>query len=250
MAVHSSLLTDKNKEGSNNDPKPATPFSSTSPSSQGPQSPETPVGYPTRTASGTYFLAHLPVLQLIDHLTPKVHYRLLSHRWKEDPNIRSQNLVWRRDMDDFVLELLRKEIVKSLKYLSSRPAAYIVKCKGYESVEKSHQVVAALWLGQSTTSDENLAQTDEASDGTSTPAPEQAVPPPYAMLSYKNHHIPLYNLPHLLGPEYMHILRKLSPSHFKGQVAVLKQKRGTVELQLGLWKLMGFLGFEGKKECM
>lgn len=143
-------------------------------------------------------------------------------------------------MDSFVLEALRKRVVKLLKYLSARPAAYIATCKGYDAVKSSHQVAAVLYLGPSP----SPSQTDP-NVSSPPPPPPTADPPPYAMLPYKAHQIPIYNLPVLLGANYLQQLRESSPELFGEEMAVLKGKRGTVKVQGELWRLMGFLGFPG-----
>ncbi len=143
-------------------------------------------------------------------------------------------------MDNFVLEALRKKVVKLLRYLSARPAAYIAPCKGYDAVKSSHQVAAVLYLG--TPSPPSQINPNVSSPP---PPPPTADPPPYAMLPYKAHHIPIYNLPTLLRATHLQQLRESSPALFGGDMAVLKGKRGTVKVQGELWRLMGFLGFPG-----
>ena len=66
-------------------------------------------------------------------------------------------------------------------------------------------------------------------------------PPPYAMATYKNTHVPVYNLPHLLGAERVHRLQAQVPMFDEHEILVVKSKRPTVKLQMGMWKLMGYL---------
>ena len=195
---------------------------------------------PLRPAAHTHFLAHSPVLHLISSLKRKNYVRFLPKRWKTDSAISIESVVWRKDMDTFVLEVLRKRVVKLLKYLSSRPAAYIAACKGYEAVKESHQVAAVLYLGPLASSSTTNPDVSSAPNSAS-PLPE---PPPYATLPYKTHQIPIYNLSALLGQTHLQQLRE-SSKVFAGGMAVLKGKRVTVAAQGELWRLLGYVGSPG-----
>ena len=69
-------------------------------------------------------------------------------------------------------------------------------------------------------------------------------PPAYAMVYYRDRYVPAYNLPFLLGRRLLSRL-ETDCEPLKGSMAVLKQKHLTTEVQLGLWKLMGFLAPDG-----
>ena len=158
----------------------------------------------------------------------------MPHRWKEDPGLKVQEIVWREDMADFVFEMLRKSIARDFEYLASRPAAYIVDCKSYDDISSHRQVAAILWLGSSS---------DQSALGTSTKdASKEAEPlPAYAMHYYKGRHIPLFDLATLLGRAHLLRLREVCPAHVVGQLAIVKAKRPTIKFQLELWRLVGFL---------
>jgi len=188
-----------------------------------------------RTASGTHFVASRDNLAYISKLTKPAYRRLLPYRWKEDPSLRVSDIVWREDMDIFVLELLRKSVVQVLKFLASSPAAYIVACRSYDNISDHAQISAVLWLGP-----KSEALTPEVFPG-STANVENQGPPPYAMHHYKGHYVPYYNVVTLLGPTHLRALREHKPAHFGAQMAVIKAKRTTVKLQLELWKLLGYL---------
>ena len=69
-------------------------------------------------------------------------------------------------------------------------------------------------------------------------------PPPYAMVEYRSSgHLPIYNLPALLGPEQLYELQNISKS-FEGTLAVIKRKQNTTDCQMQLWKLMGYMAAE------
>lgn len=228
----------------------------------------------TRTGSSSYFVCSQPALKLLSDLHPKSHMRILPTAWKADSWIKADKLVWRKDMDKFVLELERKKTSTLLKLLASSRAGYVVACAGYKSVDAHHQVAAVLWLGASGAAKTPRSRkpiTDSATsiipqelednplssrtvlllqDGisadhnptlqTDAAASEESEPPFYAMIKHKSHFIPIYNLPVLLGSEHLAQLRAAGPS-LRGTIAVIKKKQRTVPAQMELWKLMGYL---------
>lgn len=166
-------------------------------------------------------------MKFMSDVKRKSYLQMVPHRWKLDTRFKTDDLVWREDMDVFVLDLMRKKAVRLLKYLSSRSAAYIAKCEGYEDIQNKHQPGAVLWWGKF------------ASEGMLTASEEP--PPPYAMVKYRSaYHIPVYNLPAILGSEYLRQLR-VSTGLTDETLAVIKQKRNTVDILTHLWKLMGYL---------
>ena len=197
---------------------------------------------PIRTLSSTHFLASRQVLAHISGLTPPHYKRLMPYRWRQDPSVKLPEIIWREDMDIFVLNILRRNLSKTLSYLASRSAAYISPCKNNVSINKHGQVAAVLWLRNDT----EISNHDEAltSDATAFDVGEPG-PPPYAMHHYKTHYIPCYNLAALLGPTYLSALKESQPDHYGEQLAVLKLKRTTVKVQLELWKLLGYIAQDG-----
>ena len=142
-------------------------------------------------------------------------------------------------MDTFVLNTLRDNVARRLAYLASSNASYISSCRDHEHISKHHQVGAVLWLGPS--SGDTVETVVPKEDETATGNLRDLGPPPYAMHHYKNHYIPVYNLLTLLGSTKLRGLRESSSSHFGEEYAVIKAKRLTVEVQLELWKLLGYL---------
>lgn len=156
--------------------------------------------------------------------------QMIPHRWKQDGRFKADEIVWREDMDSFVLDLMRRRCVNLLKYLSGLSAAYIAACESYEDIQKKHQPGAAMWFGQPF--------------GCEVSGKGEEAPPLYAMIKYKaSSHIPVYNMPALLGPEHLHQLRN-SGKPFKEPFAAIKEKRNTLEIQLQLWKLMGYMAHD------
>lgn len=193
---------------------------------------------PTRTLSSTHFLASHQVLAHVSGLTPSKYKRLMPYRWRQDPSVKLPDIIWREDMDVFVLEILRRNLSKTLSYLASRAAAYIAPCKSYEGINNHAQVAAVLWLNE----DADTPINDESPNGDAI----ASGPPTYAMHYYKSQYIPCYNLATLLGPTELSALQETRPNHYSDQFAVIKLKRNTVKVQLELWKLLGYIVQDGK----
>lgn len=192
-----------------------------------------------RVATGTHFLASRQVLEHVSSLQHKSYGRLMPFRWKEDSSIKIPDIIWRQDMDTFVLEILRKKVLKNLIYLASRSAAYIADCRDHDHISEYAQVGAVLWLGpgpQNTTQERAPSEDKKPASHPDDPGPK-----PYAMHYYRSHYIPVYNLPTLLGPEHLRTVRESSSLHFGDHYAVIKAKRATVKVQLELWRLLGYL---------
>ena len=195
---------------------------------------------------GTSYLASQGLLRHVSEL-PESRYRsLMPYRWKQDSNFKIADIVWREDMDTFVLEILRENVARRLAYLASSTAAYISSCRDHEHISKHHQVGAVLWLGPNSEDTSETSFSDK--DGAETGDFGELGPPPYAMHHYKDHYIPVYNLLTLLGPTKLRNLRGTRSSHFGDQYAVIKMKRLTVEVQLELWKLLGYLTSEESED--
>lgn len=140
---------------------------------------------------------------------------------------------FRPDMGTFILELLRRRVVETLKYLCSLKRGYLVACEGgesrvWEDAKKKQSTGAMLWLGP------RIGREGEGS------------PPPgeFATVDVDKEaksKIAVHNLVSLLGSSYVEDLRRHAPKIFDAEVVVLKSKRNTVDLQLLLWKLQGYL---------
>lgn len=182
---------------------------------------------PAQAVAGSYMINQQSAMRLMSDIKRKSYMQMLPYRWKVDTRFKTDDVVWREDMDSFVLDLMRKKAVRLLKYLSFKPAAYVAACEIYQDVQKKRQAGAALWLGNASAYE--------------TRNPGEEPPHPYAMVKYRTAcQIPVYNLPALLGPEYLHLLRESSQS-FNGALVVIKQKRNTTETLMHLWKLMGYM---------
>ena len=196
-----------------------------------------------RTLSSTNFLASRQVLAHVSNLKPSKYIKLMPYRWRQDSSVKLPDVVWREDMDTFVLDILRRNVFKILSYLASRPAAYIFPCKSYEDINNHDQVAAVLWLrhdGATSTSD------GPSIGAASSFIARQTDPPPYAMHYYRTLYIPCYNLAALVGPTHLRALQESRPDRYSDQFAVIKRKRGTVKVQLEMWKLLGYTARDNK----
>ncbi|KAL9046547.1 MAG: hypothetical protein Q9214_000643 [Letrouitia sp. 1 TL-2023] len=187
---------------------------------------------PIRTFSSTHVVAQLPTLEFVSSLKQRSYAHFLSHRWRLDLQLRLSNIVWRKDMGPFVLNLMRRKVCKLLSDLSTKSTSCISKCDGYTSIAETHEPGAVLWLGEQQMKSSLREGNTEShlSEG----------PPPYAMINYKSQNIPIYNLPVLLGPKFIQHLRQSQPLFVEG-LAVLKHEHLSVKVQMELWKLMGYI---------
>lgn len=182
---------------------------------------------PDQTVAGSYIISQQSAMKLVSEVRRRAYMHMVPHRWKQDTRFKTDDIVWREDMDTFVLDLMRRKTVRLLRYLSSLPAAYIAKCENYQDIQSKHQPGAVLWLGG-----------HDADDVSNT---LEEAPPPYAMVKYRAAcHIPVYNLCALLSTEYLGQLRA-SSQLFHGTLAVVKQKSSTMDALMHLWRLMGYM---------
>ena len=191
-----------------------------------------------RTSTTTYFGAQRSTIRFISCLDRQQYTKVSPFRWKRGAIPNLHDIVWREDMDTYVLGLMRKSLLRELQFVSSRPSGYVASC-GYGQLGKHPQLGAALWLGAGGTESSILVEGTEI-DGKADVPGGSAGPPPYAMLLYRGRYIPVFNLQTLLGHKYLQHLRESSPL-YQGEHAVIREKRNTVKVQMDLWKLMGYL---------
>lgn len=137
-------------------------------------------------------------------------------------------------MDGFVLELMRRRAVEGLVYLVGLKRGYVVGCVDWEDATRKPQIGAILWT-RGTGSEEIVAAKDEQVNHG---------PPEFATLIFGKDKgkVPMHNLRMLLGKEKLQELREKCPSGiFDKELTVLRHRNVTVDLQLRLWKLQGYL---------
>ncbi|KAI1825594.1 hypothetical protein F4861DRAFT_500912 [Xylaria intraflava] len=141
--------------------------------------------------------------------------------------------VWRKDMDVFILDLMRNDITDDILYLSrlcvEDTRHYIVKCHGWEDI-KYKRDGAVLWFGETAGSED--AEESEAQPG------------PFAVYDTSNDGKPtsvaVHNMSMLLGAETAAKLKREAGVLVDGSLFMLTGRR-TVDLQLRLWKLQGYM---------
>ncbi|XXG99631.1 hypothetical protein Hte_005972 [Hypoxylon texense] len=166
-------------------------------------------------------------------------------------NFRQKSLVdkvvWREDMDTYILDRMRQAIVDDLLYVSGLVAGagryYIVKCYGWGDVQYKHKG-AVLWFGEPDDDDEGGAS---SSDRTSSSSSNE--PGPFATFDIQKNDIQgeamtttvaVHNMSMLLGPEQARRVKEQAAVLKDGNLFMLAGRR-TTDLQLKLWKLQGYI---------
>lgn len=151
-------------------------------------------------------------------------------------------MVWREDMDTFVLNFLRKNLLKQLKYClikdsfsSSYKSTHLRLDPGSES-----RITALLWLGNRTPTASPIS-TDVDTYFSDLPTPIAPDPPPYSTALCHGRHVPIFNLPALLDPQRLERALELLPP-FTVEAMYVKETPLTMAVTHALWKLMAYMG--------
>jgi hypothetical protein len=156
--------------------------------------------------------------------------------------------VWRLDMDTFILSRLRNNIGYALLHLAQRKKGYIVPCADWQDAASKEQSGAVLWLGRNLHTEEGKATAEEEE--------EQDVPPgEFDILHMKGEVmggkkiVPVYNVRGMLGKEWVEKLRDRNHPFdaFGAQVVVIKNKNGTKDILMDLWRLQGYIATYGEE---
>lgn len=188
-------------------------------------------GQNSRILSGTHFLSSNAALQHVSSLPRSRYLGLLPHRWKEAGIVKGGEPVWREDMADFAADLLRKKARDGLKSLAQWEGRnFIAGCEDWSKLDALRQPAAVLYLRHY--------------DGKEGNIPPMDCPPPYAIFQHRGKQkIPVYNITALLGRDVLRGLKEQDPESFGEMLAVLKNKRATLDVQRCLWRLMGYLSY-------
>ncbi|KAB5576014.1 hypothetical protein GE09DRAFT_1053471 [Coniochaeta sp. 2T2.1] len=189
------------------------------------------------TKPTSYMLAREDLITVQNSKRPSAH----SSDWKKLlvlnhslPKFHSVQKVWREDMGGLVLELMRRRTVEELVYYAKLSEdtsrnAYIVRCKTWEDIKKpeynGHRG-CVLWF---------------SSDGEDWegPGPRAIMDVPGVRFGGK---IPVHNMNRLMGDEHSERLRRETEIFGKGSLFMVVRAR-TMEVQLKLWKLQGYLAY-------
>lgn len=148
------------------------------------------------------------------------------------------NATWRSDMDTVILDLLRKRAVEGLCHfarLSQEQArGYIVKCERWDDVKELKHRGCLLYLGQA--------------KGTAPDPALEFVPPRLSSMDvgpakFGVAKLAVHNLREILGDEYLEKLRQRSTLLSDGSLFLLG-RQATVNLQMLLWKIQGYVTWE------
>jgi len=193
----------------------------------------------TQKGPRAFILARKDVLAALQSSKSKyggMQYRLAMNRKSQSPP-ELKKVVWREDMDDLVLDLMRRRIVDELIYLSSlrcddgSTRGYIVPCEKWDDTARVNQRGCALFLKAA-----GQAQED-AAEGCSTPPRLSIMDMPTSRYQKK---LLVHNLDMLLSPEHVGRLRRESEIIGDRSLYVLRGVR-TMSLQLKLWKLQQYM---------
>lgn len=163
----------------------------------------------------------------------KKFFRMSDHGQKHLGAVLNK-AIWRSDMDVVLLELMRRRAVEGLcraaQAVETSGRKYIIKCQLWTDAKDLKHRGCLLYLGPP-----EGASSDQA--------PEFAPPilsTVYVGPSRFMQTIPVHNLRELLGEEHLSRLRRKSRLFRDGSLFMLG-RRATVELQMALWKLQGYL---------
>ncbi|KAL2162863.1 hypothetical protein VTH06DRAFT_6699 [Thermothelomyces fergusii] len=149
--------------------------------------------------------------------------------------------TWRSDMDAVVLELLRRRVVEGLCHFSNMTETagreYVVKCESWDDAKNLKHRGCLLYLGP-----------PEGSSSGSTPGD---VPPRLSVMDMGpvkfGAKLAVHSLPELLGEEHVSRLRRESALLRDGSLYLLA-RQATVNLQMMLWKLQGYMAWNRRQE--
>jgi hypothetical protein len=149
--------------------------------------------------------------------------------------------VWRHDMGPFLLEIMRRRVVEQLLYFADKvenaDRRYLIRCESWDEVKQYNHRGCMLYFG--------------GPIGTDT----TAIPQLSTMSIKKRYNgtLAVHNMQDLLTEEHIQRLRTESPVLRDGPLLLLG-RRPTLDLQLLLWKLQGYVSSssapveEGSKE--
>ncbi|KAK0652926.1 hypothetical protein B0T16DRAFT_320573 [Cercophora newfieldiana] len=148
--------------------------------------------------------------------------------------------IWRDDMGPFLLEILRRRVVDELLYFADKvenaDRRYLIKCDTWEQAKQYNHRGCLLYFGEALTT-----------EPTTTPGPEPLTTTALPRLSALtienvklNGKLAVHNMQDLLSEPHLHRLKTESTLFRDGSLFLLGRKP-TIDLQLLLWKLQGYL---------
>ncbi|KAK2009257.1 hypothetical protein LZ32DRAFT_620798 [Colletotrichum eremochloae] len=208
-----------------------------------PQNPaETPVAQQKATqkllrrSPTFYVLARKPLIKSLGGSKNKTPFGekwkiLLSKREGSFAQHVAKRQVWREDMDDFVLDNMRRNVMKYLIYFAELRVGrdhrtYLLRLGSWDRAATIPQRGCLLWYHA-----ENGPQRQDAAL-----EPFATYDVPKAKYERK---LPVYDLGWLLGEDYLAKLREIPM--FRDSSLFLLRKQRSIPLQLYLWKLQAYM---------
>lgn len=178
-------------------------------------------------SGSAYFKAQMRLLRMSDHGQSRLGSVL-------------NNATWRSDMDSVLLELMRRRIVEGLchfaKMVENQGREYIVKCERWTDAPNFKHRGCLLYLG--------------LPEGSSLEPGLEYIPPRLSSMNVGKvrfgSKLAVHNLRELLGEEHVGRLRQESELLRDGSLFLLG-RQATVNLQMLLWKLQGYLTWAGEQ---
>lgn len=191
----------------------------------------------------------------------KLWRRLYNPNVTHKTEIHEHDLVWREDMDEFILDQLRRKVVSEVAYCV-RKGNYVWDWPLTDS-KPPPQPGCVLWLQtpvaqqqQATSTGEQAAEEESdasetnekvsrsAADTSALPSPH--LPPRFVSIvttgeGPTRNRFPAYNMSELLGEEQLTALKAAMGPLVDSVRVVLRGKMGTLEPRLALWKLKGYM---------
>lgn len=148
--------------------------------------------------------------------------------------------IWRKDMDSWLLEIMRRRVVDGLLYFADKvenaDRRYLIKCKTWDEAKEYNHRGCLLYFGEALV-------TNPISTPGSKPATMAGLPRLSTMsieTKQLNGKLAVHNMQDLLSEPHFHRLKAESSILRDGSLFLLG-RAPTMELQLLLWKLQGYL---------
>ncbi|KAJ0297575.1 hypothetical protein COL516b_010624 [Colletotrichum fioriniae] len=148
-----------------------------------------------------------------------------------------KRLVWREDMGDFVLENLRKNIMKYIDYYVETDEGHRLSIQPLETWEDVHDAEkrsCLLWYDDANITAGESRWDEWMKEGKVKPFATYDVPD----AKYEKS-LPIYDIGRLMGPKYLAKLRAI-PMFREHSLFVVRRKR-SIPLHLYLWKLQAYM---------
>lgn len=193
-------------------------------------------------APSSYALARKPLLKSMGGKRKKTPHGdawklLIGRRLQFQTKGVQKRMVWREDMDDFVLENLRRNTMKYLLYFADLHGkdnrGYIAPLKNWNAVVKQKQRGCLLWYysKSSVQSQDGHAHSDPL-------VLEEFTTFDVPGAKYEKK-LPVHDLRRLLGPKHFAILQE--NALFRDNSLFIVSKQRSISLQLYLWKLQAYM---------